>query len=175
LSKTGIIKVLAVVIIGLIGSYIGYRISYKPKRLKIYNPTDVNPNLVSHKMKKVYKDHKIRDFKLVDQLGDTVTQTNFKGKIYVADFFFTTCKSICPKMGTQLQRVQEAYKNDTNLMILSHTVYPEEDSVPVLAAYADLYDVNPKKWMLVTGSKKEIYDLAQLLFRGEYQRRWRKR
>lgn len=154
-------------IIGLVGTilfigiYIGYRMMDKPERLQVFNPADINPKLVSPDVKDVYAHHKIRDFKLVNQLGDTITQKQFEGKIYVTDFFFTTCPSICPKMSTQLTRVQEAYKDDDKIMILAHTVFPETDSVPVLAAYADLYGVNPNKWMLVTGDKKEIYDLAR--------------
>lgn len=161
MNKKGLLVIGLTVVIAFVGIYIGYRMMDKPKRLQVYNPTDINPKLVAPDVKDVYANHKIRDFRLVNQLGDTITEKQFEGKIYVTDFFFTTCPSICPKMSTQMQRVQEAYKGDDKVMILSHTVFPETDSVPVLAAYAEKYGVNPNKWMLVTGDKKEIYDLAR--------------
>lgn len=161
MNKKGLLVIGVTVIIAFIGIYIGYKLMDKPQRLKVYNPTDINPKLVSPDIKNVYANHKIRDFKLVNHLGDTITQELFKDKIYVTDFFFTTCPSICPKMSTQMQRVQAAYASDDRVMILSHTVFPEIDSVPVLAAYAEKYGVNPAKWQLATGDKREIYDLAR--------------
>ncbi len=161
MNKSGILVIGLVVLIAFVGIYVGYKMIDKPERLKIFNPTDINPKLVSPDVKDIYAHHKIRGFKLVSQLGDTITQKQFDGKIYVTDFFFTTCPSICPKMSTQMVRVQEAFKDDDKVMILSHTVFPEIDSVPVLAAYAEEYGVEANKWLLVTGDKKEIYDLAR--------------
>lgn len=109
-------------------------------------------------------DHTIKDFKLIDQFGKTVTQADFKGKIYVADFIFTTCQGICPIMSNQLERVYHQYKGDYNVLFLSHTVKPYEDSVPVLKAYAELHDVQTSQWRFVTGDKKQIYDLARTAY-----------
>ena len=104
--------------------------------------------------------HTIAAFKLVNQFGDTVTEKTTDGKIYVADFFFATCQSICPVMSTQLIRVQEANKNN-DVLILSHTVNPMHDTVEVLAQYGNKYGAIKNKWHLLTGSKKEIYELAK--------------
>ncbi|MBF4517046.1 SCO family protein [Flavobacterium sp. ANB] len=131
------------------------------KTLPIYNPADVNPELVDSTVQYKSKYHTIADFSFVNQNGDTITQKNYEGKIYVADFFFTTCGSICPKMSTNLSEVQKAVLNNPKVMLLSHTVFPEVDSVSVLKAYAVKYGVVDSKWNLVTGDKKEIYKMAR--------------
>ncbi|MES2396119.1 MAG: SCO family protein [Bacteroidota bacterium] len=106
--------------------------------------------------------HSIPSFKFVNQNGDTISDKTYDGKIYVADYFFTTCKTICPKMTSELIRVQEkfAYTNGM-VQILSHTVNPENDSVPVLKAYANMVHADQKMWNFVTGDKKQLYDLAR--------------
>jgi len=131
------------------------------KTLPIYNPADVNPELVDSTIQYKSKYHTIADFSFVNQNGDTITQKNYEGKIYVADFFFTTCGSICPKMSTNLSEVQKAVLNNPKVLLLSHTVFPEVDSVSVLKAYAIKYGVVDSKWNLVTGDKKEIYTMAR--------------
>jgi protein SCO1/2 len=106
--------------------------------------------------------HSIPSFKFINQDGAVITEKNYEGKIYVADYFFTTCKSICPKMATELQRVQEGFAYTKGLVqILSHTVNPENDSVPVLKAYSEMVHADNKMWNFVTGDKKELYDLAR--------------
>lgn len=105
--------------------------------------------------------HTVGHFSLTDQNRETVTDQTVNGKIYVADFFFATCQSICPQMSTQLIRVQDAFKSDNDFMILSHTVNPAHDSVEVLSAYAGKYSAIKGKWHFLTGSKKTIYDLAK--------------
>ena len=131
------------------------------KMLPVYNPADVNPELVDSTVQYKSKYHTIADFSFVNQNGDTITQKNYEGKIYVADFFFTTCGSICPKMTTNLADVQKAVLNNPKVMLLSHTVFPEVDSIPVLKAYAIKHGVVDSKWNLVTGDKKEIYTMAR--------------
>ncbi|MWB93733.1 SCO family protein [Flavobacterium sp. GA093] len=131
------------------------------KTLPIYNPADVNPEMVDSTVQYKSKYHTIADFSFVNQNGDTITQKNYEGKIYVADFFFTTCGSICPKMTTNLADVQKAVLNNPKIMLLSHTVFPETDSIPVLKAYAIKHGVVDSKWNLVTGDKKEIYKMAR--------------
>ncbi|OHT46563.1 SCO family protein [Flavobacterium tructae] len=131
------------------------------KTLPIYNPADVNPELVDSTVQYKSKYHTIADFSFVNQNGDTINQKNYEGKIYVADFFFTTCGSICPKMTTNLEDVQKAVLNNPKVMLLSHTVFPEVDSIPVLKAYAIKHGVVDSKWNLVTGDKKEIYTMAR--------------
>ncbi len=106
--------------------------------------------------------HSIPDFKLINQDGKTITGKDLDGKIYVADYFFTTCKSICPKMTTELLRVQEKFAYTNGLVhILSHTVDPEHDFVPVLKTYSEMVHADTKKWDFVTGDKKQLYDLAR--------------
>ena len=134
----------------------------KPKKsLPIYNPADVNPELVDSTVQYKSKYHTIADFSFTNQNGKIITQKDYEGKIYVADFFFTTCGSICPKMTSNLVEVQKAIINNPKVMLLSHTVFPETDSVPVLKAYALRNGVNDSKWNLVTGDKKEIYAMAR--------------
>nr|WP_315223470.1 SCO family protein [uncultured Flavobacterium sp.] len=131
------------------------------KTLPIFNPADVNPELVDSTVQYKSKYHTIADFSFINQNGDTITQKNYEGKIYVADFFFTTCGSICPKMTTNLAEVQKAVLNNPKVMLLSHTVFPEVDSIPVLKKYAIKHGVVDRKWNLVTGDKKEIYKIAR--------------
>ena len=139
-----------------------FYMALKPaKSLPIYNPADVNPELVDSTVQYVSKYHTIADFSFVNQNGKTITQKNYEGKIYVADFFFTTCGSICPKMTTNLEEVQKAILNNPKVMLLSHTVFPETDSVPVLKEYAIKHHVVDSKWNLVTGDKKAIYTMAR--------------
>jgi len=134
----------------------------KPKsQLPVYNPVDVNPRLVDDAVKHISRDHKISDFQLVNQNGDTITQANFENKIYVADYFFTRCQTICPIMAVNMSELQEYYKNDDDLKFLSHSVTPIIDSVSVLREYADKQKAIPGKWELTTGKKAHIYELAR--------------
>lgn len=141
--------------------WIGYPMLKKTPRLPVYNPVDINPKLVDDSMKRVTRKHKVGDFKLVDQLGDTITQDDFLGKIYVADFFFTTCPTICKDMSGNFAKLQDKFKNDNDILLLSHTVTPQIDTVAALAAYGEQYGAIPGKWFLTTGDKKHIYDLAR--------------
>jgi protein SCO1 len=105
--------------------------------------------------------HKIGPFKFVNQDSATVTNDNFKGKIYVADFFFTSCRTICPIMKTQMLRVHDAVVNDPEVLILSHTIDPKHDTVGLLHDFAERLGVKSSKWHFVTGEKDSIYDIAQ--------------
>lgn len=149
------------IVFSAITLYLFYGALKPSKTLPIYNPSDVNPELVDSTVQYISKYHTIADFSFTNQNGKTITQKDYEGKIYVADFFFTTCGSICPKMTTNLFDVQKAIANNPKVMLLSHTVFPETDSVPVLKAYAKKYGVDDKKWNLVTGDKKEIYTMAR--------------
>lgn len=134
----------------------------KPKPvLKVYQPADVATELVDTTLQYVKKYHTIADFSLTNQNGETITQDDYKDKIYVADFFFTTCQTICPIMTDHMVKIQKALKDDHQVLLLSHTVTPEIDSVPQLKKYALQKGVDDAKWNLVTGDKKEIYDLAR--------------
>jgi protein SCO1 len=104
--------------------------------------------------------HTIGDFSFLNQEGDKITNETVKGKIYVADFFFTTCQSICPEMSNNLTIVQKAFESDDSLLILSHSVNPRHDTVEVLKNYAETYNAKTGKWHFLTGDKKKIYTLA---------------
>lgn len=131
------------------------------KRLPIYQPSMVNPELVDSTLVYVKKYHSIADFKLINQNGDTITQANYADKIYIADFFFTTCPTICPVMTANMADIQQIIKGDEEVLLLSHSVTPEIDSVPQLKKYALEKGVIDAKWNLVTGDKKQIYELAR--------------
>jgi len=105
--------------------------------------------------------HSIPDFEFIDQDDRKIDQKSMEGKIYVAEYFFTTCKSICPVMNDNLKRVYKEFRNRKDFLILSHTVDPETDSVPVLKQYADAHGVNDDRWKFVTGDKKKLYEIAR--------------
>ena len=131
------------------------------KSLPIYNPSDVNPELVDTTVQYISKYHTISDFSFTNQNGKSITQKDYEGKIYVADFFFTSCKSICPKMTTNLVEVQKAFLHNPKVKLLSFSVMPDVDSVSVLKEYAKINSVIDSKWNLVTGDKKAIYAMAR--------------
>ena len=138
-----------------------YTILKPSKTLPIYQPAEVNEKLVDSSVIHVSKYHKISDFELTNQNGQKITQEFYNNKIYVADFFFTTCQDICPLMTKNMYRLQEELKNDNDILFLSHTVIPEVDTVQQLKKYSIENKVNDSKWNLVTGDKKQIYDLAR--------------
>ena len=133
------------------------RVDYLP----YYEDESFTPNWITPGTKEEHAFHKIPDFKLVNQLGDTISQDTFDNKIYVTDFFFTICPGICPQLAESMLKVQDAFINDPEILLLSHSVMPTTDSVPVLNAYAKSHGVITNKWHLVTGDKKEIYDLGR--------------
>ena len=138
-----------------------YTILKPIETLPIYQPAEVNEKLVDSSIIHVSKYHKISDFILTNQNGKKITQADYKDKIYVADFFFTTCQDICPLMTKNMYELQEELKNDNEILLLSHTVIPEVDTVKRLKEYAIENNVDDSKWNLVTGDKKQIYELAR--------------
>ncbi|WP_299529205.1 SCO family protein [Ulvibacterium sp.] len=132
--------------------------------LPYYTDTSFTPQWLAQNSDSIFGLHQIAPFQLINQLGDTVTQKTFTGKIYVADFFFTSCPGICPKMTANMALVQEAFKEDKSVLLLSHSVTPEYDSVPILRTYADAKGVIPNKWHLVTGERNIIYDLGRYAY-----------
>lgn len=133
------------------------RVEYLP----YYSDESFTPYWITPNSDEEKSFHKIPDFQLLNQLGDTVSQTTFDDKIYIADFFFTTCPGICLKMTGNMAKVQEAFKDDPEILLLSHSVTPSIDSVPVLKNYAEKNGVKDNKWHLVTGDKTEIYNLGR--------------
>lgn len=160
-NKSHYFRAIAVVAVCLIGAWLAYPMLKGPDRLPIYNPSDVNEKLVDESVRWIRKDHKIADFSLRDQNGEEITQDTYEDKIYVADFFFTTCPTICIAMTKHMGTLQEEFANDDEVMLLSHSVMPKVDNVAQLRKYADEKGVNDAKWHLVTGEKAQIYDLAR--------------
>ena len=151
-----VLLVLSIVIISIF-----YQILKPREVLPIFQPAQVNVELVDSTIQHVKKYHTIADFSLINQNGKTVTQDTYNNKIYIADFFFTTCQTICPIMTDHMVILQNKLKLDPDIMLLSHTVTPEIDSVAQLKKYALNKGVLDSKWNLVTGDKKEIYQLAR--------------
>lgn len=127
----------------------------------IYHPAQLDSRLVEPGLAQRKEEHRIIPFSLTDQDGRTVTLDDARGKVLLADFFFTTCGTICPKMTVQMERVQEAFLHDDRVLILSHSVTPEIDSVAVLQAYAQQHGVRAERWRLLTGDRAQIYRLAR--------------
>ncbi len=106
----------------------------------------------------------VMPFAFLNQDGKMVTNKDVEGKVYVAEYFFTTCKGICPKMNSNMRKVYEAFKDEKNFLILSHTCMPEVDSVPVLKKYADSMKVNTNQWIFLTGRKDSLYNMARVSY-----------
>ena len=162
MTRNGLLTILAFFIIFIGGVSVSYFLMKPVQKLKIYSPSDLNPKLVDEETLNRNSEHTISPFSLYNQNGKLITEKVLSDKIYVADFFFTTCPSICPKMSKQMLRVFDKYKDNSKIMLVSHTVMPEVDSVPVLKDYAARYGINSdNKWLFLTGDKKEIYRLAR--------------
>ena len=141
--------------------YTFYTVLKPQEKLPVFQPNEVNIELVDSTVQYVRKFHKISDFQLVNQNGDTITQEKFKDKIYIADFFFTTCQTICPIMTDHMAQLQKQLIDNNDVLLLSHTVTPEIDTIAQLKKYAIEKGVVDTKWHLVTGDKKQIYNLAR--------------
>jgi protein SCO1/2 len=131
------------------------------RSLPVITPRDVNPELVDSLVQHIGYNHKIAPFAFTNQNGKKVTNKDYEGKIYVADFFFTTCQTICPKMTDNMVWLQDKIKDNPKVKLLSHSVFPNEDTVEVLKKYAKEKGVIDAKWNLVTGNQQEIYKIAR--------------
>tara|TARA_X000000368_G_scaffold385934_1_gene345566 strand:- start:1064 stop:1750 length:687 start_codon:yes stop_codon:yes gene_type:complete len=136
------------------------------RKLPVFQPNDINPELVDSLLHGRGRginggDHCISNFELTDQLNQKISKKLLYNKIVVANFFFVSCPSICPKMTQNLLTIHRQYIEDSSFLILSHTVWPEVDQVPLLFSYAEKYDVNHNSWRFLTGKKEELYRLAR--------------
>lgn len=129
--------------------------------LPYYNSAEFEPEWIDPYNRDTKKMHTIANFSFLNQNNKVITEKTFQHKIYITDFFFTTCPSICPQMTRNMHALQEHYVNNKNVMLLSHTVAPWIDSVPQLKRYAMANEVDDSKWNLVTGSQEDIYDIAR--------------
>ncbi|GJM34177.1 MAG: SCO family protein [Saprospiraceae bacterium] len=130
-------------------------------RLPYYNEATFTPHWLDPDSDSLNQFHTIAPFKLLNQDGDTITEKSLQGKIFITDFFFTTCPGICPRMTTNMAVLQEAFLHDADVMLLSHSVTPERDSVAVLKNYAKVKGVKSGKWHLLTGDRQQIYHLGR--------------
>lgn len=138
-----------------------YNLLSPEKMLPIYSPRDINPELVDSTVQHIGNDHKIENFAFTNQNGKIITQKDYENSIYVADFFFTTCPTICPKMTDNMVWLQNQLKNNPEVKLLSFSVTPDIDTPEVLKKYAMEKGVDDSRWNLVTGDKKDIYFLAR--------------
>ncbi|HCP41734.1 MAG TPA: SCO family protein [Cryomorphaceae bacterium] len=155
------LKIGILISVFVVGSTAAYQILQPKPRLPIYNPSDLNPAVVDDDLERIGRGHRIGNFDLIDQWGNKVDSSLFQGKIYVADFFFTTCPTICIDMGKNFQRIQEVYKDEDRLNLVSHTVMPEIDTVEVMHTYGERIGALKGKWHLLTGEKGELYRMAR--------------
>ena len=138
-----------------------YNLLSPEKMLPIYSPRDINPELVDSTVQHIGNDHKIADFAFINQNGKVITQKDYENTIYVAEFFFTTCPTICPKMTDNMVWLQNQLKSNPEVKLLSFSVTPDIDTPEVLKKYAIEKGVDDARWNLVTGNKKDIYYLAR--------------
>ena len=129
--------------------------------LPVFSPNDLDPNWVDRSLHGSENPHVVPDFSFTNQYGESISSESVRGKIIAVNYFFTTCPSICPTLTMNMLRVQDAFLDDNDVIILSHTVYPDHDTPEVLSAYADLYNIKPGKWHLLTGKKEKIYEMAR--------------
>ena len=153
--------ILSMSIVSIAAILMFYNVLKPEEKLPIYQPNMVSFQLVDSTVQHVKRFHKIKDFSLVNQNGENITNENYRDKIYIADFFFTTCQGICPIMKENMIILQDEYKDDDQVYLLSHTVTPEIDTKEVLKKYSLEKGVIDSKWNLVTGDKKQIYNLAR--------------
>jgi len=163
LIKNNLFLILLLILVGCknkVNTQEGSRVDALP----FFNEASFTPKWISPKSTALKSFHKIPDFELVNQNGEKVTQKTFENKIYITDFFFTTCPGICPMMTDSMLKLQEEFKNDTAVLFLSHSVTPTVDTVSKLKEYALENGIIDNKWHLVTGNKKEIYDLGRKFY-----------
>ena len=153
--------ILSMSVVSIAAILMFYNVLKPEEKLPIYQPNMVSFQLVDSTVQHVKRFHKIKDFSLVNQNGENITNENYRDKIYIADFFFTTCQGICPIMKENMIILQDKYKDDDQVYLLSHTVTPEIDTKEVLKKYSLEKGVIDSKWNLVTGDKKQIYNLAR--------------
>lgn len=159
-------RIIAFSIILVAGVLVAYSIlGKKPEKvLPVYNPVDIKSEMVDSSIRRMGYGHKVGVFSFRDQNNKEITQDEVKNKVYVVEYFFTTCGTICPKMNDQMRRVQAAYRQNPGFKILSFTVNPEVDTVEQMKRYADAHEADPKIWHFLTGEKKELYALARKSF-----------
>lgn len=159
-------RILFLVVFFILGVTVTY-FMIKPTKVKdlpVINPVDVNEEMVDPELLRIGYGHTIGKFSFLNQEGKQITQEDVKGKVFVAEYFFTTCGTICPIMNQQMQRVHKAYKGNSDFRILSFSVNPEVDTVEQMKRYAEQHGADSKQWFFLTGTREKLYDLARKSF-----------
>jgi protein SCO1/2 len=159
-------RILFLVVFFILGVSITYFMikPSKEKSLPVINPVDVNEEMVDPELLRIGYGHKIGNFSFLNQDGKLVTQQDVKGKVFVAEYFFTTCGTICPIMNVQMQRVHKVYQGNKNVRILSFTVDPKVDTVAQMKRYAVAHGADAESWFFLTGTQEKLYELARKSF-----------
>ncbi len=158
-------RLIVIALIFVVGVLVAYYYSRPtPQPLPIINPTDLEEEMVDPELLRIGQGHTIGSFSFRDQNGATITERSLRGKVFVVEYFFTTCGTICPKMNMQMRRIQDAYPSDNRLKILSFTVDPETDTVAQLKRYATAHHADDNQWHFLTGQKADLYKLARRSF-----------
>lgn len=160
-------RVIAIIVIVLLGIALAYYMTLTQtvqKQLPVIQPRDVKQEMVDPELLKKGIGHRIGNFAFQNQHDETITLNDVKGKVFVAEYFFTTCGTICPKMTEQMTRVQKRFRKNDEVAILSFTVNPSYDSVAVLNVYAEKYNAKKGQWHFLTGSQEDLYGLARKSF-----------
>ena len=156
--------VVGIVVVGIIIAYILSKSQLEEKQLPVIQPKDLKSDMVNPDLLEVGIGHRIGSFAFQNQNDETITREMVKGKIFVVEYFFTTCGTICPKMTEQMTRVQQRFRDNDELKILSFTVNPAIDTVEVMKAYAEKHGAVDGQWHFLTGEKEALYDLARKSF-----------
>lgn len=155
-----LIIVFAILVAGIGAAYF-IMTEEKKEKLPVLNPNDLNPEVVDESVRNIGYGHSIGEFSMTNQDGETVTLDEVKGKIHVAEYFFTHCGSICPIMNKQMQRVHRKFKSNDDVKILSFTVDPQNDTVQRMTWYANKHNASGDNWHFLTGDKEDLYQLAR--------------
>lgn len=158
-------RILALAILFAVGITIAYfMMQPKKKPLPVINPIDVEAEMVDPEMLRVGLGHRIGNFSFLNQEGETITQAEVDGKVYVAEYFFTTCGTICPRMNEQMRRIQFEFAANDDVRLMSFTVDPDVDTVAQMKRYANDHGAKKGQWHFLTGSKEDLYELARKSF-----------
>lgn len=158
-------RILVLVVLFSVGVGIAYfMMQPKEKPLPIINPVDLEEEMVDPELLRIGQGHHVGNFSFVNQDGKTITQKEVQGKVYVAEYFFTTCGTICPKMNDQMRRIQFEFADNDDVRLMSFTVDPEVDTVVQMKRYADDHGAKKGQWHFLTGSKEALYELARKSF-----------
>ena len=158
-------RILALALLFAVGITIAYfMMQPREEPLPVINPVDLDEEMVDPEMLRIGNGHRIGDFSFLNQDGETITQTELEGKVFVAEYFFTTCGTICPKMNKQMRRIQFEFADNDEVRLMSFTVDPEVDTVEQMKRYAVDHGAKTGQWHFLTGAKKDLYSLARKSF-----------